>query len=315
MLKLEYIFLALYLHLYKNLIIFIFFYDKEIPKMAEILTTLELEWRRQAAGMSSQERIAEIVRLKKHIHETQQDLKKALMNNTQITSQLRIIHVTGDYVFFDVNLFSKWNVTSLFKQKSNEKFYVSDDKYFVFEITMDNSNGDTRIPATLDNVGLVGTWNTYNNTIDFYENALVKVTDIPDKDWYEKAELALETDETAKEWHRKEVLAQKGEHTFKSITSKAAQNTFDDDTQVPIESFAAWEEKKTKRIEFADNVANLLWDEEFDLETLMMNGLDLEDVSYAGFTSKEQLYKFQQQLFKAAEHFWAFGSETKLQGD
>ena len=87
--------------------------------------------------------------------------EKSTQNNMEI----------GDYLFINPSdgLFDELEFCSLFKQKSSGKYYGTDEDNSVYEITMDTSSGEPRFPnkINMDNIELVGSWDTDQNRIDF----------------------------------------------------------------------------------------------------------------------------------------------------
>ena len=87
--------------------------------------------------------------------------EKSTQNNMEI----------GDYLFINPSdgLFDELEFCSLFKQKSSGKYYGTDEDNSVYEITMDTSSGEPRFPKkiNMDNIELVGSWDTDQNRIDF----------------------------------------------------------------------------------------------------------------------------------------------------
>mgnify|MGYP003323534141 CR=1 FL=1 len=87
--------------------------------------------------------------------------EKSTQNNMEI----------GDYLFINPSdgLFDELEFCSLFKQKSSGKYYGTDEDNSVYEITMDTSSGEPRFPnkINMDNIELVGSWDTDQNRIEF----------------------------------------------------------------------------------------------------------------------------------------------------
>ena len=77
----------------------------------------------------------------------------------------------GDYLFINPSdgVFDELEFCSLFKQKSSGKYYGTDEDNSVYEIIMDTSSGEPRFPEkiNMDNIELVGSWDTDKNRIDF----------------------------------------------------------------------------------------------------------------------------------------------------